>query len=191
MKRYGNLWPQITDFENLWQAARQAQQGKRFRPSVLAFNHELEHNLLQLQTELQTKTYQPGDYHTFARIAIHTYLTNLRLRLHPVKTQLFETQYGLNFVGFRIFPVGTTNPREVYIRVRNDNLRRARKRCKKLQQEYAKGTLGLKPLVQRLQSWEAHLMHGDTHRLRRRLFDELVFRREYKDESSAVKHTLR
>jgi hypothetical protein len=38
MKRYGNLWPQVTDFQNLYQAARQAQQGKRFRPNVLDFN---------------------------------------------------------------------------------------------------------------------------------------------------------
>lgn len=359
MKRYGNLWPQIFDFENLWQAAQQAQRGKRFRQNVLEFNHELEQNLLQLQTELQTQTYQPGEYHTFeikdpkprlisaapyrdrvvhhalcnvivpliersfiddsyanrvgrgshralkravhfartsryvlqcdvqryfpsidhailkaqirqrikcrdtlwlidriidnsnpqsdeivyfpgdtlltplerrvglpignltsqffanlylngldhfikerlhirkylryvddfllfgddrqqlaqARSEIVGYLTELRLRLHPVKTQLFETQHGLNFVGFRIVPVGTTCPRAVYIRVRNDNLQRARKRCKHLQRQYASGQLGLKPLVQRLQSWEAHLKHGDTHRLRRRIFDDLIFRR--------------
>lgn len=359
MKRYGNLWPQITDFENLWQAARQAQQGKHFRENVLTFNHELEQNLLQLQSELQTKTYQPGDYHTFeisdpkprlisaapyrdrvvhhalcniivpliersfiddsyanrigrgthralkrainfarssryvlqcdirkyfpsidltilkdqvkkwikcrdtlwlidtiidnsnrqpkeliyfpgdtlltplerraglpignltsqffanvylngldhfiketlhirkylryvddfllfaddrqqladARIAIEDYLTALRLILHPVKSQLFETQHGINFVGFRIVPVGGAWPRDVYVRVRNDNLQRARKRCKHLQQEYARGRLTLKALVQRLQSWEAHLMHGDTHRLRRRIFNELVFRK--------------
>lgn len=65
VKRYGNLWPQVIEFENLWKASRQAQQGKRFRESILAFNHDLEQNLLQLQEELRTKTYQPGAYHTF------------------------------------------------------------------------------------------------------------------------------
>lgn len=65
MKRYGYLWADITAFENLWQAAKQAQRGKRFRPNVLAFNHEIERNLLTLQAELQTRTYQPGDYRTF------------------------------------------------------------------------------------------------------------------------------
>jgi RNA-directed DNA polymerase len=65
MKRYGNLWSQVIEFENLWKASRQAQKGKRFRESVLAFNHHLEQNLFELQAELQTKTYQPGAYRTF------------------------------------------------------------------------------------------------------------------------------
>jgi hypothetical protein len=54
---------------------------------------------------------------------------------------------------------------------------------KQLQQDYEGGTITLKPLVQRLRSWEAHLMHGDTHRLRRKLFDAYAFRR--KDEAEA------
>lgn len=65
MKRYGNLWHQIIDFENLLEAARKAQRSKRFRPNVLAFNYTLEDQLLRLQHELQTQTYQPGDYRTF------------------------------------------------------------------------------------------------------------------------------
>ncbi|MGB3312301.1 MAG: reverse transcriptase domain-containing protein [Nodosilinea sp.] len=360
MKRYGYLWPQIIDFENLWQAAKQAQRGKRFRPNVLAFNHELEQNLLRLQAELQTRTYQPGEYRTFeiidpkprlisaapyrdrvvhhalcnvivpllersfiddtyanrtgygthralrqavqfarsrryvlqcdirkyfpsidhgvlkhqlhqrlkcpdtlwlidtiidnsnpqsdelvyfpgdtlltplerrvglpignltsqffanvylngfdhfvketlqirqylryvddfllfaddrqqlvkARGAIATYLDSLRLQLHPIKTQLFETRHGLNFVGFRILPIGNTFPKDICIRVRNDNLRRSRLRLKQLQHDYAAGLVDLSALVQRLQSWKAHLIHGDTHRLRRHLFDATVFRRQ-------------
>lgn len=102
-----------------------------------------------------------------ARKAIEAYLTTLRLRLHPVKSQLFETRYGANFVGFRVLPDR--------VRVRNDNLQRSRRRCRHLQQAYTNGDLSLAELVQRLQSWEAHLLHGDTHRLRRRLFNELVF----------------
>lgn len=359
VKRYGGLWPQIIAFENLWQAARQAQQGKRFRSNVLEFNHNLETNLLNLQTELETKCYQPGSYNTFeiqdpkprlisaapyrdrvvhhalcnvivplldrsfiddsyanrewkgthralrqatkfirgsryvlqcdirkyfpsidhailktllrhrikcpdtlwlidtiidnsnpqefqldyfpgdtlltplerrtglpignltsqffanfylngldhfvkeslkirrylryvddflllgndryclaaAREAIEAYLTALRLRLHPVKTQLSETSHGVNFVGFRIIPMGEHNPKTVCIRVRNDNLRRARRRMKKLQVAYAKGEIDLPKLTQRIQSWEAHLKHGDTHRLRHSIFDSLSFTR--------------
>ncbi len=45
MKRYGNLWPAIIDFENLLQAARQAQRSKRYRPNVLAFNYNLDQEL--------------------------------------------------------------------------------------------------------------------------------------------------
>ena len=65
MKRYGNLWPQVVSFENLLQASRQAQRGKRYRPNVLAFNYNLERELFSLQTELTQKTYTPGGYRTF------------------------------------------------------------------------------------------------------------------------------
>ncbi|MGF1569407.1 MAG: RNA-directed DNA polymerase [Nodosilinea sp.] len=350
MKRYSNLWPHIIDFENLLQASRQAQQGKRYRPNVLAFNHNLDQELLRLQDELTRKAYRPGGYRTFkiedpkprlisaapyrdrvvhhalcniivppleqtliadtyanrigygthralkrfvhfarssryvlqcdvrkyfpsidhellkttlrrklkcpdtlwlidtvidgsnpqgndvdyfpgdnlltpiqrrrglpignltsqffanlylsgfdhfikeqiktrkylryvddfalfsddrdflaeARLAIEAYLASLRLRLHPIKSQLFETRFGVNFVGFRVLPDR--------IRVRNDNLRRARHRGHQLQRDYTNGEISLADLVQRLQSWEAHLLHGDTQGLRRQIFEQLVFR---------------
>jgi hypothetical protein len=65
MKRYGNLYPEIVDFENILLAAKQAQRGKRFRENVLAFNYNLEGELTKLQQELINKTYQPGTYRTF------------------------------------------------------------------------------------------------------------------------------
>jgi RNA-directed DNA polymerase len=354
MKRYGNLWSQVIAFENLLQASRQAQRGKRFRSSVLAFNYNIEAELNQLQQELLTQTYRPGAYTTFeirdpkprlisaapyrdrvvhhalcniilpiiertfihdtyanrvgygthkalqrfisftrssqyvlqcdirkyfpsvdheilktclrrkikcpdtlwligtiinhsnpqepvleyfpgddlltplqrrhglpignltsqffanvylngfdhfvkeqlkvqkylryvddfalfsddwsflvdARHAIEDYLAQLRLIIHPIKSQLFETCYGVNFVGFRVLPDR--------IRVRNDNLRRSRHRLRQLQQAYANGTITLDELIQRLQSWEAHLFHGNTCGLRRSIFDYWEFS---KDES--------
>lgn len=65
MKRYGNLWPEVIEFDNLLQAARQAQKGKRFRDNVLAFNHQREAELLGLRDQLRDKTYEPGAYRTF------------------------------------------------------------------------------------------------------------------------------
>ncbi|MEM9091269.1 MAG: RNA-directed DNA polymerase [Cyanobacteria bacterium P01_F01_bin.53] len=356
MKRHGNLWPQVIAFDNLLIASRLAQQGKRFRPNVLAFNHRLEQELQQLQTELKTLTYQPGGYRTFrirdpkprmisaapyrdrvvhhalcnvivplldrtlirdtyanrlsygthralhrftgwarqyryclqgdiakyfpsidhdilkallhghlkcpntlwlidtiidasneqmpvieyfpgddlltpalrrrglpignltsqffanlylspfdhfvkrqlklkrylryvddfaafsndwqeladARRAMEDCLATLRLKMHPIKSQLFETRCGANFVGFRILPDR--------VRVRNDNVRRARRRLKALQRQYAAGDIELEPLVQRLQSWEAHLKHGDTYRLRQRVFEHHTFMREKQAE---------
>lgn len=49
---------------------------------------------------------------------------------------------------------------------------------KVLQALYAEGEIDLASLVQRLQSWEAHLKHGDTYRLRRKAFDAYTFRRK-------------
>ena len=107
------------------------------------------------------------------QLAMEEFLTTLRLKMHPIKSQLFETIHGANFVGFQVLPDR--------IRVRNDNLRRARRRIKQLQEDYAVGKISLTPLAQRLQSWKAHLKHGDTHRLRRKVFDHYVFPRKEED----------
>ena len=66
-----------------------------------------------------------------ARIKIEEYLSKLRLKIHPIKSQLFETKFGATFLGFRILPDR--------IRVRNVNLHRGRKRLKRLQKNYAEG----------------------------------------------------
>jgi retron-type reverse transcriptase len=65
MKRTGNLWPQLASWENLVESTRAAALGKRKRPDVARFLHELEPNLCRLQGELEEGTYRPGVYRTF------------------------------------------------------------------------------------------------------------------------------
>ena len=349
MKRVGNLWSNIIDFDNLLFAARKAQKGKRFQENVLRFNYDLEAELFDIQDELMEKTYQPGEYKTFEiyepkkrmisaapyrdRVAHnalcnviepifeksfiydsyanrkekgthkaldrfvkyfrssqyvlkcdivkyfpsidHEILKNLlrrkikckdtlwlinliidnsnpqipaneyfegddlftpferkkglpignltsqffanvylnqldhfikdklgikkyvryvddfavfsddklflkelrqkielelekyRLRIHPVKSQITHVTYGENFLGFRIFPNK--------IRVKSDNLRRARRRMKDLQDDYKNGLKGMDEIGQSIQSWVSHLNYGDTYRLRKDIFRNLVF----------------
>lgn len=352
MKRYGNLYSQITAFENLLNAAQKAEKGKRYRANVLAFNYNLENELFDLKRQLIAKTYQPGAYRTFyikepktrmisaapyrdrvvhhalcgvilpliertfigdsyanrtgfgthralnkfiqfarssryvlqcdiqkyfpsidheilktllrrkikcpdtlwlidtiidnsneqlsavehfdgddlfaplqrrrglpvgnltsqffanvylngfdhfikeqlktnkyvryvddfslfaddvgylaeARIAIEEYLAQLRLKIHPIKSQLFETKYGANYLGFRVLPDR--------IRVRTENLRRAKRRIRNMQSDYAQGKITMHQISQSLRGWVAHLKHGDTWRLREQIFASLVWTRE-------------
>lgn len=65
MKRYGNLYEQIYDFENLYQAYLKARKNKRYRAEVLEFSANLEENLIQIQNELIWKMYQVGRYREF------------------------------------------------------------------------------------------------------------------------------
>ncbi|MBR8829072.1 MAG: RNA-directed DNA polymerase [Gomphosphaeria aponina SAG 52.96 = DSM 107014] len=349
MKRYGNLWEQITDFSNLISAAQKAQKGKRFRDNVLAFNYNLEQEIFKLQTELKEKTYLPGKYKTFtvyepkprqisaapykdrvvhhglcnvivpliepkfiadcyanrigygthralrrftqfarsskyilqcdirkyfpsidheilktlvrrkikcqhtlwlihqiidgsnpqeeiilhfpgddllsplarrrglpignltsqflanfylndfdhfvkeqlksrkylryvddfalfsddlafleaARSEIVKYLATLRLQLHPVKSQLFATKEGANFLGFRVLPN--------CLRVRQENLRRGRRRTRRLILRSREGKIPCFHVCQSLQSWFAHLKQGDTWHLRQKIFQSLNF----------------
>jgi retron-type reverse transcriptase len=347
MKRYGNLWDQVTAFENLLLASRKAQRSKRYRDNVLEFNYNLEDNLLQLQNELRSYSYNPGQYRTFeildpkpriisaapyrdrvvhhalchvivpliestfvfdsyanrtgfgthralrrftqfcrssryvlqcdirkyfpcidheilkaqlrrkikcaptlwlidriidnsnfqdsplayfpgddlltpytrrkglpignltsqffanvylnsldhfvkeqlgarkylryvddfalfsddraflqdAQTAISAYLETLRLSLHPIKTQLTETRLGANFVGFRVL--------DDRIRVRSDNLRRARSHMKHLLIRYQQNQISKSEVLTSLDSWKAHLNHGDTWRLQQVIFSGL------------------
>ncbi|MCX7048136.1 MAG: RNA-directed DNA polymerase [Candidatus Sumerlaeota bacterium] len=104
-----------------------------------------------------------------AREKIEAYLAGLRLRIHPVKSQLFKCREGVNFLGFRIL--------QRQIRVRSENLKRARRRLKIQQALFAQGDLEFAKVKQSVQSWIAHLRHGTTARLRQRIFKSLVFRR--------------
>lgn len=351
MKRHNHLWPRVTDFSNLLQAARQARKGKRFRGNVLAFHDRLELELERLQQELQSKSYAPGDYRTFeikepkprmisaapyrdrvvhhavcniiapifertfirdsyanrngfgthralrrftdflrssryilqcdirkyfpsidhnilkqeirrkikcrdtlqlidtiidgsnlqepvlayfpgddlltpsqrrrglpignltsqffanvylnrfdhfikedihaskyvryvddfavfsdnrdwlqsVRQRIETYLIGLRLTIHPVKSQCFSTAHGANFLGFRVF--------RDRIQVRRENLRRAKRRLRRMQHAYSTGQIGQENVTRSIRSWIAHLEHGDTWRLREQIFTDLVFTR--------------
>ena len=65
MKTYRNLYSQVWDFENLYLAYRKARKGKRGRPGAAAFERVQDDELLALQDELRTFTYQPGPYHSF------------------------------------------------------------------------------------------------------------------------------
>jgi len=105
-----------------------------------------------------------------ARLAIEEYLAKLRLKIHPIKSQLFATKIGASFLGFRILPGR--------IRVRNSNLHQARRRLKRLQIDYAQARIEREKVNQSIQSWFAHLEHGDTWQLRQRIFTSLQWWRE-------------
>ena len=105
-----------------------------------------------------------------ARLAVEEYLASLRLKIHPIKSQLFETKHGANFLGFRVLPDR--------IRVRTENLRRARRRLRKMQRDYADCIITIDKVSQSIQSWFAHLDHGDTWQLRQQIFTSLAWTRK-------------
>ena len=65
MKTYNNLFTQIYDYRNLYEAFLLAQRRKRSKADVLDFEQNLESNLWDIQNDLIYKTYQPGKYKTF------------------------------------------------------------------------------------------------------------------------------
>ncbi len=102
-----------------------------------------------------------------ARVRLENYLVQLRLKIHPIKSQIFKTQYGASFLGFRVLPDR--------IRVRNENVRRSKRRLKQMQTAYQQGDITLAAIQHAIRSWIAHLEHGDTWRLREKCLSLVAF----------------
>ncbi len=64
-KRYYGLYDKICHPLNIWAAYKNAARGKRYQPAAAAFEYDLERNLIELEEELKSQTYQPGGYHNF------------------------------------------------------------------------------------------------------------------------------
>lgn len=103
------------------------------------------------------------------REAIKDFLaTRLRLQLHPRKSVTFPTATGIDFCGFRIFPT--------HRRLRRSSIRRFVRRFRRQRATYHKGDLPLEDVHRSVRSWIAHAAHGDTWRLRQRIFDTYPLR---------------
>jgi RNA-directed DNA polymerase len=65
MKRYGNLFEQISSFENLLEASNKAFRGKKDKHRVARFYFNLEYELLDIREELCSRTYHPRPLRKF------------------------------------------------------------------------------------------------------------------------------
>jgi len=92
-----------------------------------------------------------------------------RQRLHPSKSGIEPVRAGVNFLGFRVLPDR--------IRLRPENLKRARRRFRQLQRDFAEGAIQFSQVIDSLRSWSNHAAFGDTYRLREAIFNDLEFSR--------------
>ena len=65
MKTIKNIFPEIVELRNIYTAFLKAAKGKKWKPYVDIFKANLEKELLQLQADLKSKQYLPGEYHNF------------------------------------------------------------------------------------------------------------------------------
>jgi RNA-directed DNA polymerase len=95
--------------------------------------------------------------------AIHEFLAaRLRLVLHPKKSLVSPVKVGLDFCGFRLYPT--------HRRLRRGSVRRFVRRFRRQRSAYQRGELTLDEWSVSVRCWIAHAAHGDTWRLRRRIF---------------------
>ena len=65
MKRHGDLYQRICDFQALCDAAGEAAKGKKKKRQTAAFLLNLEPEVIRLEEELRARMYHPGSYYTF------------------------------------------------------------------------------------------------------------------------------
>jgi len=65
MKRFGNLYSQVVNYENLILATHKALRGKKAKAKVASFYFNFENEVIQLEQELNDGTYYPSSYHLF------------------------------------------------------------------------------------------------------------------------------
>ena len=62
MKRHGNLWDKIVDYDNLYAAYKAASKGKSKRREVIEFNKDVERNIKKIQELLTSGLYTTSRY---------------------------------------------------------------------------------------------------------------------------------
>jgi hypothetical protein len=103
------------------------------------------------------------------RRQIGHFLARLRLRLHPTKSVISPTATGIRFLGYRVFPTHRLLAKE--------NVRRFRRRVRRMQELYAASLISPGEIRQRLMSWSGHARQANTYWLRSRLFRTITFQR--------------
>ena len=91
------------------------------------------------------------------------FLQGRRLCLHPVKTQVVETQAPATFLGFVLLPGG-------YRRLPEDNVRRFRNRLRSMRDRWGHGRIEREEIVTRVRAWIAHAAHANSWHLRQAIF---------------------
>ena len=99
------------------------------------------------------------ELHTYQQ-RIASYLQKLRLLLHPRKTQIYSTQTGVLFLGFKVFPH--------YRYVLKQNRHRYRRNLKKKLNNPHK--YSSQAIVDGANSWRGHILFGQSARLESQTF---------------------
>ena len=111
-----------------------------------------------------------------AREQFVEYISALRLRLHPDKSQIFPVEQGTDFLGYRIFPTHRL--------IRKSNVKRFRRKLRNLQRDYTVGKVTLPDINQRIQSWLGHAKWANSYQLRKEIFSNVKFK------TRTVKHDV-
>lgn len=95
------------------------------------------------------------------------------------KTQLFPVSEGVDYLGWRFY---LTDTGKVIRRLRTSNKRRFKRRLRAFQKRYRAGELELEAITRSLASYNGHLKHGHTWKLKAKVYGSFVLTKDQKEE---------
>ena len=93
------------------------------------------------------------------------------------KTQIFPVSQGVDYLGWHFY---LTDTGKVIRRLRTGSKRRLKRRLRKFQKEYAEGRTDAAAIRRSLVSYNGHLRHGHTWKLRKKIYGSFVLSRSGK-----------
>jgi len=97
----------------------------------------------------------------------------LKLEFSP-KTQIFQVSQGVDYLGWHFY---LTETGKVIRRLRTGNKRRFKRRLKRFRREYAAGRTDLAAIRRSLVSYNGHIRHGHTWKLKKKIYGSFVLSR--------------
>ncbi len=96
-------------------------------------------------------------------IKINKYLKNLRLELHPEKSEIYPLRNGITFLGYRIF--------YTYKLLRKRNINHFLNKFKEKLQFYHQGLISKEQLESFVQGWFGYSKFANTYKLRQKILN--------------------
>ena len=94
---------------------------------------------------------------------------NLHLNLNK-KTNYYPNSMGINFCGYRIY--------ETHILLRTRSKKKIKKNIKKWNCKYNENNVDILKVRMQFNSWLAHSRHANSYKLRKKAFDNILFKDE-------------
>ena len=87
------------------------------------------------------------------------------------KTEIFPLKNGLNYLGWHIY---LTDSGKIIRKVKQQTKYKYKRKLKYFQKEYARGDMDLNEIRKVILSYRAHLSHGHTYKLQKKILTEFV-----------------
>ena len=99
------------------------------------------------------------------------------------KTQIFPVSEGVDYLGWHFY---LTDTGKVIRRLRTSNKRRFKRRLKAFQEKYRSGEMDYDAIKRSLSSYEGHLQHGHTWKLKAKIYGNFVLTKAPKREKRDI-----